>query len=543
MASIHVIQGPDKGRSFELTESENIIGRRGNPVRLVDNTVSRSHALMARHNGQWSIEDMGSANSTYVNGVRLQEPLDLKAGDQVRCGATLFVFADDEDPAPGDVDVDEVGNMVDAAIIATVPSNEDSVVMPSPETGAEAIGSLRILYDLMADAGSVFNTDMLLRQTLDKVFDVIKADRGYIMLINDNGELALKAARVGPEKSPKDAPISRTIINEVVSKQVGILSNNVTADQRFASGKSVHDMGIRSAICVPIKGRSRVLGVIHVDCNVSGHTYTTNELRLLTAVGFQTGMAIDNIELHQSAVQSERLAAIGETVAFLSHNIKNILQALDAGVDVVEMAINRGDLDSAKSSWPIVQRSLSRINGLILNMLAFSKDREPLLEPINVSHILTECIESNSARADEHGIAIMSDLDDVPPIAADAEGLNQAFLNLISNAIDAVEDKIGIVTVTSKYDADKHNVVVSVLDNGLGIEKDDLSNIFTPFYSTKGHKGTGLGLAVTKKVILEHHGRISIASKLGEGTTFTVTLPASQSDAQQSAAETNMPAQ
>ena len=541
MATIQIIQGPDREQSFELSGGRNVIGRQAQPVRLTDSTVSRSHAELHRQDGRWFIEDLGSTNGTYVNGVRLSKPLPLNRGDQVRCGSTLLLFADSGQPAMPGVDVDEDGNLVDAAIVASLPSNEDSVIMPSLEAGVAAIDTLRILYDLINDVGSIFNIDVLISQILDKIFTLITADRGYIMLIDPEGVLSLKASRILSDAGPRDIPISRTIINEVVNKQVGLLSTNAMSDQRFAAGKSVHDFGIRSAVCVPIKGRQRVLGVIHVDCSVSAHTYTTEQLRLLTAIGYQTGLAIDNVALHESAVQSERLAAMGETVALLSHHIKNILQALDAGADVVEMALKRRDAESATRSWPLVQRGLERINTLILNMLAFSKDREPLLEPINVNHLINESIEMVSAQADERGVALMSDLEDMPPIPVDAAGLRQAVLNLLSNALDAVEDRAGVITVATEFDTMNRQVILRVMDNGHGIESDQLAEIFKPFRSTKGQRGTGLGLAVTQKVIQEHQGRISVQSKLGEGTTFTMALPALAGNAVDSG-ETSMPA-
>ncbi|HUU59618.1 MAG TPA: ATP-binding protein, partial [Phycisphaerae bacterium] len=384
---------------------------------------------------------------------------------------------------------------------------------------------IRIIYDLISEISSIFSTPLLLRKTLDKVFEVLKADRGYIMLIDERGEVSVAAARHSEEIADEKIPISRTIINEVMSKQVGVLCSNAMSDKRFTSGKSVHDFGIRSAVCVPISGRERIIGVLHVDCSVSEHTYSTEQLRLLTAIGYQTGLAIENVKLHESAVQSERLAAAGETVAFLSHHIKNILHALGAGIELVEAGVQHDDLAKAKGAWPIVQRNLERINGLILNMLAFSKSREPLLENVNVNHVLNECIELVSRHADELGVTVMSDLDDVPPIPADSAGLNQAFLNLIQNALEAVEPGTGVVTVASKYDSMNRNVIVRVIDNGSGIPAEQLPRIFTPFYSSKGHKGTGLGLAVAKKVFQEHHGTIEASSKVNEGTTFTVTLP------------------
>ncbi len=524
MATVQVIQGQDKGRNYELVEGENVIGRVNCPLKLNDRTVSRAHARVRFTEGRWALEDLGSANGTFLNGVRIAQPATLHRGDQIRVGTTLLVFGGPNSSTRASVDIDEDGNLVDAAIVETVPSNEDSVIIATPEAGKEAIGTLRIIYDVISEVSSIFDLDVLLRRVLDKVFQSIPADRGYVLLIDEEGNLQVKASR--HEGSQTKAPISRTIINEVTRKQVGVLSSNAMSDKRFASGKSVHDFGIRSAICVPIKGRERILGVIQVDSSVSEHTYSTEQLRLLTAIGFHTGLAVENVRLYSQQVQSERLSAVGETVAFLSHHIKNILQALGAGIDIVEVGLNTDNLPKAKSAWPIVQRNLEKINALILNMLAFSKDRQPLLENININQVLADCVELENARADERGVALLTDLDELPPIAADAAGLQQAFLNLVSNAIDAVDDATGAVTVSSTYDTMHRNVIVKVADNGSGIPEDQLSQIFTPFFSSKGHKGTGLGLAVAQKVVKEHHGNIQVDSNPDEGTTFTVTLPA-----------------
>ncbi len=530
MASIQVIQGPDKGRTFDLLDGDNIIGRRGRTVGLSDNTVSRRHARLTLTDGHWMLRDLGSANGTYLNGVRLRRPVPVNRGDQIRCGASLLVFLGGPPGVQTSVDLDENGRLVDSAVVAQIPSNEDSVIIPTPEAGAKAIDNLRILYDLIAEVGSIFNVDVLLRRTLDKIFEFVTADRGYILLINDQGDLDLRVSRLASEESARDIPISRTMINEVVRRQVGVLSSNAMSDQRFASGKSVQDYGIRSAVCVPIKGRDRVLGVIHVDSSVSEHTYSTEQLRLLTAVGYQTGLAIENVRLYEAAVQSERLSAMGETVAYLSHHIKNILQAMSAGADVVEMGLSRDDAAKARKAWPIVQRNLNRINGLILNMLAFSREREPQLEPINVNHVIEECLELETPRADERKVALLSDLDDLPPIPADEHGLHQALLNLISNAIDAVEDKTGAVTVSTQYRLEERAVVIQVIDNGGGIPAEQQPSIFQPFYSGKGQGGTGLGLAVTRKVVEEHGGSVGVESAPDQGTTFTIKLPAEEEE-------------
>lgn len=525
MVYVEIIQGPDKGRTFEAADGEMVVGRHSEAFPLTDGTVSRQHARLSSRGGNWFIEDIGSVNGTFVNGVKVNRATRLHLGDQIRCGGTLMVFggAAGRDAPP--LDMDESGRLVDAAIMATVPSNEDSVIIPTPEAGAEAIDTLRILYKLTGELSSIFNLDMLVRRGLEIVTEVMPSDRAHILLYQD-GQLATKASKDAADHQSDKIPISKTIINEVLTKQVGVLSSNAMRDKRFSSGKSVHAFGIRSALAVPIKGHDKVLGVIHVDCSVSEHTYSTEQLRLLTAIGYQMGLAIENVRLYESAVKSERMTAIGETVAYLSHHIKNILQALTSGTDVMEMALKGDDMRKAKAIWPVMRRSLDRINVVILNMLAFSKPRQPSLENINVNHVLQECVDMVSDQADEREVAVMTDLSDMPPIPADAAGLQQAFLNLINNALDAVEPSTGVITLSSDFSAMNQVVTVTVNDNGVGIASEQLPMIWEVFHSSKGNKGTGLGLAVTRKIVREHGGRIGVESAVGKGTTFTVLLPA-----------------
>ena len=527
MASLEVIQGPDKGRVFHLSDGgETIVGRQSRAVPLTDGTVSRNHVRVTGDDSAWMIEDVGSVNGTFLNGVRIRQPARLHQGDQVRCGRTLFVFGGGEQPAV-DLDVNDSGGLVEASIMATVPAADDSVVIPTLEAGAEAIGNVRILYNLAREASSIFSLDALLQRTLEVVFDVIHADRAYILLIGPGGELVPHAVRdrTHPDSTPT-VPISRTIINEVINKQLGVLSSNAMRDKRFSSGKSVHDYGIRSAIIAPIKGRGGVCGVIHVDSSVAEHTYTTEQLRLLTAIGYQTGLAVENVRLYEAQVQGERLAAVGETVALLSHHIKNILQGLSGGSELVEKGLVENDMARAKRSWPIVRRSLDRINALILNMLAYSKERRPLLETVNVDHVLNECVELLMPQADERQVALMKDLGEPPPIPLDVAGLHQAMLNLLTNALDAVPNETGVVTVASEFDRLSQEVIVRVSDNGVGIHPAEMDRIFDIFHSTKGQKGSGLGLAVVKKVIDEHGAKIEVQSAPNEGTTFIIRLPA-----------------
>ncbi len=554
-----VLQGPDKGRRFELPDAVALLGRDSREIPLTDNTVSRRHAELIPVEGKWILKDMGSSNGSYVNGMRVANKYALKLGDQIRVGRTLMVFG----AVPGvsrssnrDVAFAGEESGMDSAIMHTIAANEDSMVLAVPEPAAAAMANLKVLYQMNAALGSSFDVPQALNVIMDLVFEHVKADRGIILFLDEKtNELEPKVVRrrdddtkadranrkgnsaegesAGPADSGTKIHASRTIINHVMNTGEGVLSSNAMADERFSKGKSVHNLGIRSALCVPIKARrlsgkagDEMIGVIYIDSSVKNYTYSPDQLRLLTAIGLQAGLAIQNAKLYQVGLQGERLAAVGETAAALSHSIKNILQALRGGADVVEMGLRASNINQATKGWRIVDRNLEKIYNLTMNLLAYSKPREPRLEPVNPRPLIEECVELVASMANERGVMVVADIDkDHPAIPVDPDGLHQVMMNLLSNALDAVEPQKGLIKITGRFDSANEQSVIEVTDNGAGIQPNMMKHMFELFHSTKGNRGTGLGLAVAKKIVDEHDGKIECVSKPGEGTTFTVTLP------------------
>ncbi len=597
MLTLLVLQGPDKGRRFELPDEPLLLGRESRQLPLSDNTVSRRHCELLPDGGVWILHDLGSANGTYLNGTRVEGKTSLRLGDQLRVGRTLMVFGSQPGVSRSSNKVSLTGQEagMDASIMHTVASNDDSMVLAVPEPAAAAMSNLKILYQLGAALGSSFDSDQVLEVVMDLVFEHVKADRGIILIQNDeSGDLVPRVVRTrdenavekettakgrkpgknkasrstaargdddspikfadekeektpvpstaapepeaAPPRAPSSAPspihASRTIINHVMKNGEGVLSSNAMTDQRFEKGKSVHSLGIRSALCVPIKARKlnatagdEILGVIYIDSSVKNYTYSPDQLRLLTAIGLQAGMALQNAKLYRSGLQAERLAAIGETTAALSHSIKNILQALRGGADVVEMGIKNQNIPQATKGWGVVNRNLDKIYNLTMNLLAYSRPREPQLELVQMKRIVDDCLELISSTANERKVMAIADVDrDQPPIPADPDGVHQVLMNLLSNALDAAPSPGGIIQVKCHYDAENRQTVLEVIDNGPGIPPSMMSHMFELFHSTKGNRGTGLGLAVSKKIVDEHDGTVSVKSS-EDGTTFTVRLP------------------
>jgi two-component system NtrC family sensor kinase len=539
--TLHVLRGPDKGQTFHIRNEPSVLGRSAEHVALNDNTVSREHAELKPSDSGWMLVDRGSSNGTHLNGVRIQAPTYIKHGDQIKVGSTLMVFSGDDSierfsgpsGARDLVDLD-AGQAADSSILSAVSSAEDSVILAAPET-ADAVHAWNVMYRIAEIIGGVEAVDEFLEHVTDILFDQLPVDRVFILMREgDSDEFSPQVVRYRSKSRGKRTKItaSRTIVNHVIEKREGILCANVLTDPRFVSNAqdgSIQGLGLRSIICVPIVTRDRVEGVIHVDCSMLHHVYTHDQLRLVGAIGRMVGLTIENVRLLESRVQNERMAAMGETVAHLSHHIRNILQGLRSGADVIELGLRNQKLEPIDTGWQIVQRNLDRTMLLTTNMLTFSKPRQAVFEVEQLNKVIEDVANLSQGLADDKGVMLLTDLEDLPPLPIDADGIHQVLLNLVINAIDACPSEGGSVNVKSSYDAVHSRVLVTVGDNGPGIPPDEIKTIFKAFHSTKGHGGTGLGLAAAKKVMGELQGTIEVTSAHGEGTTFTVGIPVTRS--------------
>lgn len=540
MLILTVLQGPDKGRRFEFPDDEpQQIGRSAESLPLTDQTISRRHAELTPDDGDWLLRDLGSSNGTFVNGVRLTKARKLQQGDQVRTGMTLMVFGEDRHNPHRDA-VQTVGHgEIDVSLEASVAANDDSMIMSVPEPDQSAVFQLKVIYQLTGFIGNVTDKQDLFEKVMDVVFGYFQADRGFILVRDSDDEdpepvvvrHRMGSAVSNTAESNRPITVSRTIVRYVMGKGVGVLSSNAMNDTRFSSGDSVQAFGIRSAMCVPIKFKNRIYGVIYLDSKIANYTYTEDQLTLLTAIGIQTGLALANMRLTEARIKAERLAAVGQTVASLSHSIKNIVQGLRGGGEVVELGLRKQNMKVVNGGWEIVSRNLERVSGLAMNMLAYSKQRKPDFELANLTSILEDICELTQKQFDQKKVALLHDLaTDIPPVPMDSGGIHQAVLNLVSNALDASEPEEGVVSVRSVFDEKNERVMVIVADNGHGMSQSFQKRLFEPFNSTKGYGGTGLGLVVTQKVIDEHGGKITVESAEDKGTTITLILPTQQQD-------------
>jgi signal transduction histidine kinase len=261
----------------------------------------------------------------------------------------------------------------------------------------------------------------------------------------------------------------------------------------------------------------------------SANRFTEEHLKLMIAIGHQAALAIEDTSYYSAMVQAERLAAIGQTIAILSHDIKNILQGIEGGSYLIEEGLGSQQWEVIEDGWRIVAKNQEKISHLAMDMLSFSKERKPNLEAADLNQIVADIEEVLQTRAQEAGVRLQVIAEQgIPQLLLDVQAIHRACLNVVGNAIDACSEQDGgDVTVTTEIDTVERQARVIVKDNGPGIPEAELQAVFSLFRSAKGSQGTGLGLPVSQKLLREHGGDVLVESELGKGSCFVLQWPLS----------------
>lgn len=547
-ATLLVIQGIDQGARFEFSDQPVGLGRDvANAVCLHDTEISRCHARIDRaRNGGFVVSDLNSSNGTFVNGevIRSRE---IESGDQIQLGRSILIFSladtsTEEETAEKiaflpERDTGDLSSIVSSIGHDAAPDLLKQFKGMGPESVAQSLANLQVLYRISEEAvRHSASIEQVLERILDLTIEVVGADRGCVLLRDvASGDITPQTIRYrrGIDRSAP-MPISHTIVNSVINNRQGVLTSDAQSDARFTTGQSIFQAGIREAICVPMQGRYELMGVIYVDITTppervlldgrSAAKFNEDLLRLMVAIGRQSALAVEDQRYQQALVNAERLAAVGQTIATLSHHIKNILQGVRGGSYLIEMGLNEHNENVVRKGWNIVDKNQSKIYNLVMDMLSFSTERQPAMVASNLNETAADVCELMHARSQELNIEFVQELcDEMPSSLYDPDGIHRAIMNIVTNAIDAVEGSPqGKVVVRTDFLPQQQTLVVSVSDNGPGIPEDQLSRIFQIFESTKGARGTGLGLAVSRKIIREHGGDIHVESRPDQGCTFTL---------------------
>ena len=542
MLKVTIFHEGRKQREVATEKKTIVIGREaGCDIVLDDRTVSRRHAEIRVSETGVVLADLGSSNGTFVNRQRIEQHT-LAAGDAITIGGFGLkvrghVTLGGESSGVIEVELPAGGDRADAvsrdtasqtAIITALDARrigrgED---IKDGEIDREAMMKrLSVFYDLGEHLCGRLSAREIADTFLDVVFEVFpKADRALMMLEDKQTRKLVPLAVRQKDDTAEDVRISRTVVDTVLEEKQAVICGDTGTDSRFKASASLQDLRITSIMCVPLLVSDRVLGMVEVDSRRGGLGFRDDDLRLLAGLTSQAGIALENSRLYAEIESSKRLAAIGQTVSGVAHCVKNVLNGMDGGLFIARKGLDAANQEKIAKGWDMLERNSGFLKSLVLDMLDYSKDRPPEYTAVSLEELFGEIMAFVEGRAAEGGITLSLDIaPEIGQVELDSTRMKRALLNIVANAVEATPEGGTVAISVGPQESGTYHITIS--DTGKGIPEDMLATIFEPFVSTKGSKGTGLGLPVMKKIVEEHGGRVDLESMVGEGTTFRVTLP------------------
>jgi len=528
MAVLRLIQDA-KGQRREVyrLEGVTILGRTApSQVILPSPSVSREHARISASGDGYVIEDMDSVNGTFLNGERIQSA-SLHNGDVIRIHDFVLEFEHRKQTEPDNMRTIVSSTSGATGTLVATRSYENLFDLTSAKDAVETLRRrLKVIYEVSRAATGNFSVEALFAVTLDELFLIFgQADHAFVLVReHETDNFTIAASRTSGPSEEALAP-SGTVVDHVYKSRQAVLSTSAMDDPRFRAAQSIVGSFTTSVLCAPIVVGENVLGVIYVATRQGSAPFKEDDLQLILCVAATLAIFVENARLHADFIEADRLATIGRTVAGTAHCVKNILNGLQAGSYIIDRKLADDTPADVLRGWDIVKRNMQFLSNIVLDMLSYSKERKPLYQRCPVDELCREIAELLRSQAESKGVELVAESSDVGEASIDETAIRRCLMNLVGNAIDACEEGKGIVHIGARRSEADGFFAIRVRDNGCGIDADAVEKIFDPFYSSKGGKGTGLGLAVVKKIVQEHGGNLQLDSTPGEGTEFAIELP------------------
>lgn len=389
--------------------------------------------------------------------------------------------------------------------------------------------TIGIMFGWLRDMSEVKTMD--LRQLSRQLEDAYrKLEERAIQLVNiqDYTQSILRSITSGVVTVGPDGSVATA--NPAAERMLGVREEDIVP--RRIGTLFADDAGLDEGVAKVLKGRiprsvrdmrlvTRAGKVLHVQTSISRMRDVDG--RILGAV-----VTIEDVSevkaLTDQLIRADRLAAMGELTAGVAHEVRNPLGIIRASVQLVEES--GYDRDRVLEATSVMKQEIDRLDRVIKALLDFGRPSKPYLRPTDIGEVIEDVMLFTRRFAGQsHVIISANDVRELPKIMADPDQMKQVFVNLISNAVQAMDVTGGIINISGRADDDFLSIIVS--DNGPGIPAADIKKVFDPFYSTRD-AGTGLGLTIVHRIVDEHDGHIEVVSTPEQGTSFTVSLPVYQ---------------
>ncbi|GAX40391.1 multi-sensor signal transduction multi-kinase [Tolypothrix sp. NIES-4075] len=470
---------------------------------------------------------------------------------------------------------------------ATICKLTTRTVTASSTSGSSLLDMATVMKAYQA-LSSEIELDKLIFTLMQVVIENSGAERGALLRLQSDNLVVEATGNIDREKNfiTDNHQIPHTVINYVQRTQQTIVINDIAAETKFANDPYIIEHQPKSVLCTPILNQGKLISILYLENNLTKKAFTSDRIQIINLLCSQAAICLENARLYQQSqeslenlkqmqlqlVQSEKMSALGNLVAGVAHEINNpigfISGNLQPAVDYVQDLFNLIDLYQEHYPTPVaaieseieiidleylrsdlpkllttMKEGVKRIRHISASLRTFSRADSDRPVSCNIHDgidstilILKHRIKANETRP---AIEVVTNYGNLPSIECYPGQLNQVFMNLLANAIDALEEfNIGRsfseiqanpnqITIKTSFNQDKNHVLICIKDNGLGMSDEVKQKVFDHLFTTKPvGQGTGLGLAIAKSIVVEKHGgTLEVKSSPKEGAEFAITIP------------------
>jgi signal transduction histidine kinase len=404
----------------------------------------------------------------------------------------------------------------------------------------------------LVEGGMVLAKELSLESVLQKIAEVackvLGAKYGAVGVLDEDGGSLSQFVTVGIDEETKTRigtlPVGKGVLGVVVQDEKPLRLKDLSSDTR-AHGFAPHHPPMRSFLGVPIVSKGRIFGNLYLTEKQGAEEFSKEDEALAVTLAAQAAIAMENASLYEEVRRSyeqlrfsqdlllrqEKLASLGRLAAGFAHEINNPLSSVAGFAEALQRRAQASQIQDMEKFRDLpeylafIQQEVARASAIVRHLLDFARQREPRFEDLDLASLIRDTVALVSHQAAVANKRIAVEISpDLSMVQADRQMLQQVMLNLLTNALDAIEGA-GNVRITALPASGQVEVLVE--DTGCGIPPEHLAKIFDPFFTTKEvGKGTGLGLAICQGIMEQHGGSIEVRSDgLGKGTTVTIRFP------------------
>ncbi len=387
------------------------------------------------------------------------------------------------------------------------------------------IEKLHRLIEAAKVVNSTFNIDKLLSIILDIAVRTVQADRGTLYLIDENKHELWSKVLQAAELVEIRLPIGIGIAGKVAETGDVINISDAYTDERFNPAiDKISGYQTKSVLCMPLRNKDgKILGVLQL-LNKKEGTFISEDEEYIEAFSAHAALAIENANMAHEMMQSERLSTVGRMASTIIHDIKNPMSNIRLYAQILKK--NLVDEKSIKVADEIM-KMIDRFVGMTQEILDFSRGVSQMnFEKVETAKLIDEVSFFIGKNLEIKKIDLIKNINYEGEIELDYDKMFRVFYNIIGNAADAMPEG-GVLTLQVFKDDNMINFVFK--DSGLGMTDEVKSKIFEPFFTHGKKHGTGLGMAIVKRIVEDHAGKIEIESELRKGTSIIIKLPVKRS--------------